>query len=117
MLKTLGSDKSTTRPKKGGVGVRGNGGDNGGYDDEHSPRGSRQVYQRTHQLVRPKLWSSMMRLTEVGVMLLKSCQKIEELSKVEKPQKTWKVAKVIGLEKRLPKHRSSVEEFELPLEL
>ena len=33
MLKTSGSTESTTRPGKGGVGVSGNGGDNGGHDD------------------------------------------------------------------------------------
>ena len=95
MLKTSGSTESTTRPGKGGVGVGGDGGgdgsDDGGHDDEHSPRGSGRAHQQTHQLVRPGLWSSMMRLMEVGVVLLasrsKSRPKVEELSKVEKPQK------------------------------
>ena len=72
MLKTLGSTESTTRPGKGGVRVGGDGSDDGGYVDEHSLRSSRQVHQQTHQLVQPRLWSSMMRLMEVGVVLLKS---------------------------------------------
>ena len=95
MLKTSGSTESTTRPGKGGVGVGGDGGgdggDDGGHDDEHSPRGSGRAHQQTHQLVRPRLWSSMMGLMEVGVVLLasrsKSRPKVEELSKVKKPQK------------------------------
>ena len=33
MMKTSGSTESTTRPRKGGVGVGGDGGDNGGHDD------------------------------------------------------------------------------------
>ena len=112
MLKTSGSTESTTRLGKGGVGVGGDGGDDGGHDNEHSPQGSGRVHQRTHQLVRPRLWSSMMRLIEEGVVLLanrsKSRPKVEESSKVEKPQKPEEVAKVIGSGERLPKHRSSV---------
>ena len=46
----------------------------------HSPQDSRRAHQRTHQLVRPGLRSSMMRLMKVGVVLLarrsKSCQKV-----------------------------------------
>ena len=38
MLKTSRSTESTTRPGKGGVGVGSDGGDEGGHDDEHSPR-------------------------------------------------------------------------------
>ena len=95
MLKTSGSTKSTTKPGKGGVGVGGDGVgdgvDDSGNDDEHSPRGSRQVHKRTHQLVWPRLWSSMVRLMEVEVVLLKNHQKIEESSKVEKPQKPKKL--------------------------
>ena len=56
MLKTSESTKSTTRLKKGGIGVGGNGNsDNGGHDDEHSPRSSGWVHQQTHQLVQPEL--------------------------------------------------------------
>ena len=33
MLKTSGSIESTTRPERGGVGVGGDGGENGGHDD------------------------------------------------------------------------------------
>ena len=55
MLKTSGSTESTARPGKGRVGVGidsgGDGVDDGGYDDEHSPRGTRQAHQRTHQPV------------------------------------------------------------------
>ena len=81
MLKTSRSTESTIRPGKGGVGVGsdggGNGSDDGGHDDEHSPRGLGQAHQRTHQLVWPGLWSSIIRLMEVGVVLLISCQKVE----------------------------------------
>ena len=65
MLKTSESTESTTRPGKGGVGVGGNGGDNDSHDDKQSPRGSGRAHQQTHQLVRPGLWSSMMKLMEV----------------------------------------------------
>ena len=47
----------------------------------------------------------------------KSFKKLKNRQKVRKTSKAWKVAKVIGSEERLPKHRSSVEELELPLEL
>ena len=55
MLKTSGSTESTTRPGKGGVRIGGDSDDDSSYNDKHSPRGSRRVHQRTHQLVRPKL--------------------------------------------------------------
>ena len=63
MLKTLGSTKFTTRLGKGGVGIvddgAGNGnsdsGDDGGHNDEYSPRGLGQAYQRTHQSVQQVL--------------------------------------------------------------
>ena len=88
MLKILGSIESTIRPGKGGVGVGGDGGgdggNDGGHDNEHPPRGSGQVHQRTHQLVRPRLWSSIIRLMEVGVLLVasrsKNCQKVPKVS-------------------------------------
>ena len=38
MLKTLGSTESTTRPEKGGVGVDGDGGDDGGSCSSDSDR-------------------------------------------------------------------------------
>ena len=92
MLKTLGSTESTTRPRKGGVGVGGDGdgvgGDDGGHDDEYSPRGSGRAYQQTHQLIRSGLWSSMMRLMEVGVVLLASWSKSRRI--VKKVRKTSK---------------------------
>ena len=50
----------------------------------------------------------MMRLIEVGVVLLISCLKVKRLSKVWKTLKVWKVEKVIGLEECLPKYQSSV---------
>ena len=97
MLKTLGSTESITRPGKGGVVVGcdgdGDGGDDGGHNDEHLPRGSGQVHQRTHQLVRPGLWSSMMRLMEVGVALLIICRKVEKASKSPKNLKSLKSCK------------------------
>ena len=129
MLKTSGSTESTTRPGKGGVGVGGDGGgdggDDGGHDNEHSPRGSGRAHQRTHQLVRPGLWSSMMRLMEVGVVLLasrsKSRPKVEELSKVEKPQKPEKLQRS-SVRKNVyqspdPPSVHRYEEFELMSEL
>ena len=52
------------------------------------------MHQRTHQLVRPGLWSGMIRLMEVGVVLLasqsKSRQKVEKSWKVEQPQRPEK---------------------------
>ena len=39
MLKTSGSTESITRPGKGGVGVGGDGGDNGSHDDGGSYSG------------------------------------------------------------------------------
>ena len=48
----------------------------------------------------------------------KSVKKVvKKSSKSPKNLKGLKVAKVIGLEKRLPKHQFSVEELELLLEL
>ena len=95
MLKISRSTKSTTRSGKGGVGVGGDGGgdsdDDSGHDDEHSPQGLGQMHQQTYHLVRPRLWSSMMRLMEVGMVLLKSRQKDKELSKVEKSQRPKKL--------------------------
>ena len=66
MLKTSGSTESTIQPGKGGVGVGGDGGNEKGHDDEHSPQCSRQVYQRAHQLSRPRLWLSMIGLIDSG---------------------------------------------------
>ena len=51
MLKISGSIESTTKPGKGGVGVGGDGSDDGSHNDEHSPRGSGQAHQRTNELV------------------------------------------------------------------
>ena len=49
---------------------------------------------------------------------LKSRQKVEESSKSpKKPQRSEKFAMAISSEERLPKHRSSVKELGLPLEL
>ena len=41
MLKTSGSTESTTRLGKGGVGVGGDGGDDGGHDEIAAPLTSR----------------------------------------------------------------------------
>ena len=41
-------------------------------------------------------------------MIVDPSNLVKKSSKVEKPQKPEKVAKAIGLEERLPKHRSSV---------
>ena len=129
MLKTSGSTESTTGPGKGGVGVGGNGGDNRDHDCEHSPQGSRQAHQRTHQLARPRLWLSLMELMLVVVLLAsrsKGCQKFvkksskrsENRQRAQKASRSKKFAKDIGLEKRLPKHQSSVnEELKLLLKL
>ena len=72
----------------------------GGRSPRHSPQCSGRAHQRTHQLVRPRLWLSMMGLMIVVVMASrsKSRQKVEELSKVEKPQRLEKSAKAIGSE-------------------
>ena len=103
MLKTAGSTESTTRPGKGGVGV------GGGFalmmvvmmmNIHLEAQGSAST---THQLVRPGLWSSMMRLVVVASRS-KSCQKVENASKSQKLQRSEKFAKVIGSEKRLLKH-------------
>ena len=75
-------------------GSSGSGGDDRGHNDEHSPRDSGQAYQRTYQLERPRLWSSIMSLMEVRVVLvanrLKNCQKVEESSKILKSLKDLK---------------------------
>ena len=106
MLKASGSTKSITRTKKSGVRVCGDSGrdsgDDCGHDDEHSPRGLGRAYQQTRQLVRPGLWSNMMRLIEIGVILLASQLKVEELSKVKKPQR-FKSYKGYWLGKRFTK--------------
>ena len=55
------------------------------------------MHQQTHQLARPRLRSSMMRLMEAGVVLLanrsKSRQKVEESSKSSKNLKGLKSCK------------------------
>ena len=101
MLKTWGGTEFITKLEKSGVEIGGDGGSNGGddgsHDDEQSPRGSGQVYQQTHQFVRPGLRLSMMRLMEVEMMLLTSRskihQKVEELSKSLKKLKDLKSCK------------------------
>ena len=47
ILKTSGNTEFTIRPRKGRVGVVGNGGsgDDSGHDDEHSPQSSEQAHQ------------------------------------------------------------------------
>ena len=52
-----------------------------------------------------------------GGKSVKSCQKVEKSSKSPKNLKGQNVAKVIGLEERLPRHQSSVKELELSIEL
>ena len=85
MLKTSGSTESTARPEKGGVGVGGDGGDDDGPDDEHSPR-----YLK---LAQPRLRSSMMRLMMVVESWSKSRQRVEESSKSPKNLKGRKSCK------------------------
>ena len=83
----------------------------------HSPRCSGRAHQRTHQLARPRVRSSMMRLMVVASWS-KSRRKVEKSSKSRKSLKGLNVAKIIGLEERLPKHQSSInEELELSLKL
>ena len=54
----------------------------------------------------------------VGKSVKKSSKSRRIVKKSKRPQRSEKFAKAIGLEERLPKHRSSVnEELELPLEL
>ena len=77
------------------------------------------------------IWSSDLAPRELGtdqvvggddrademVVDLSKLSKSWEIVKSRKTSKAWKFAKIISLEKHLPKHRSSVEEFELSLEL
>ena len=51
------------------------------------PRCSRRAHQRTHQLARPGLRSSMMKLMMVMVSWSKSCQKVEKPQRLEKSQR------------------------------
>lgn len=48
MLEIPESIKSTTKLKKGTIGVGGGGSDDSGHDDEYSPQDLEQVNQRTH---------------------------------------------------------------------
>ena len=80
MLKTSKSTESTTRPEKGGVEVGGDGGENDSHDDGGGRSG--QAHQWTHQLVRPRSRSSMMRL-----MVLASWSKRQVGQKVVKKLK------------------------------
>ena len=67
---------------------------------------------------RPGLWLNWMGLILVVVVVVtsraKSHQKV--VKKLKKPQRSEIFAKLIGLEERLPKFQSSVEELELLLE-
>ena len=53
-----------------------------------------ELINKTHRLARPRLWSSMMGLMEVGVVLVasrsKSCRKVKKLSKSPKNLKGLK---------------------------
>ena len=82
-----------------------------------------ELINKTHELAWSKLWLSMIELMVVVVVVSrsKSRQKVVKKAKnrqrVQKLQRSEKFAKAIGSEERLPKHRSSVKELELPLEL
>ena len=106
MLKTSGSTESTTRPGKGGVRVGDDGSDNGNHDWQHLPWGSGQAHQRTHQLVRPRLWLSLMGLILVVVLLAnwsKIVKKSKNCQKVQKVSKIWKICKGHWFGKTFPK--------------
>ena len=64
----------------------------------HSPRCSEWAHLRTHQLARPRLWSSMMGLMVVVASQSKSHQNVKKSSKSWKTSTAWKFANVIGLE-------------------
>ena len=121
MLKFSESTESTTRPGKGRVGVGSDGGDDG-------------VGELTSMLRVSSSTESLTSATQIAVKYdevdsgggksVKKSSKSQRIvkksknrQKVRKTSKAWKVAKVIGSEKHLPKHQSSVEELELPLEL
>ena len=117
ILKTSETTESTTRPEKNRVGVGGDGGgdgsDDSGHNDKHSPRGSGREHQWICQLVRPRLWLSMMGLMvkvsdAIGKSIKKSSKSRRIVIKVQKLQRYEKFAKAIGSEERLPKYRSSV---------
>ena len=124
MLKTSGSTESTIRPGKGGVGVGGDGGsdggDDGGCDDEHPPRGSGRAHQRTYQLVQPGLWPSMMRLMEVGVVLLASRSKsrriVKKSEKPQRPEESQRSSVRRNVYRSTDSPSIRYEELELPLE-
>ena len=92
MLKTSESTKSTTRLGKDGVEV----GDDGN-------KTLTSMHQNTHQLTQTRLRSSILRLMMAVASRLKIRQKVEESSKIKKPQKP-EVAKATNLEEHLPKH-------------
>ena len=63
---------------------------------------------------------SMVKYDEVdgGGKLIEKLSKNQKIvKKLKKPQRSEKFAKVIGSEERLPKHRSSVKELKLSIEL
>ena len=125
MLKTSKSTKFTTKSRKGGVGVGGNGNGDGGNDSSHnnkySPCSSGRAHQQTHQLVQPRLWSSITRLIEEGVVLLVSQSKSRRIvKKSEKPQRPEKLQRSLVWRNiyRSTNHPSIVyKKLELPLEL
>ena len=119
MLRMSSSTNSLTSASQ--IEVEYNGSNDGCHDNKYSPRGSGQAHQRIHQLAWPRLWLSLMELM-LGVLLAsqsKSRQKSRRIvKKPKKLQRSEKFAKNIGSEKRLPKHRASVnKELELPLKL
>ena len=98
MLKISRSTESTTRPEKGRVGVGGDGGNDGSHDNGATSSNSST--------------DSSTSATQIAVENNRvdsgGGKWVEELSKSRKTSKAWKVAKAIGSEERLPKHRSSV---------
>ena len=86
----------------------------------HSPRCSGRAHQRTHQLARPRVRSSMMRLMVVASRS-KSRQKVEESSKSPKSLKALKNLQRPSVRRNV--YRSTDppsienEELELPLQL
>ena len=102
ILKTSRITKSTTRPGKGGVGVGGDSGDDGGHDN-----GATFSMLRTSSSTNSSTSTTQITVEYDGVDVGDG-KWVKESSKSRKTSKARKVAKTISSEERLPKHQSSV---------
>lgn len=107
ILKTLGSTKSITKPKKGRVGIDKNGGNKINDDATSSILRTSSSIDISISVI----WTAV-KYDEIdggdGKLIKKLPKSRKIIKKSKKPQSPKKFAKTIGLEERLLKHQSSI---------